>query len=121
MATPAQRKGDTYERDVAAYLRNAGVPIIRQHDGGTLDRGDFILGPWVVQAKAYADTTRGLREGMEGAVRAAASTGLIPAVFAKRQGLAIGASYFTMQLRDLPQLWLQLGVGPLGAPGELGS
>jgi len=100
-----QRKGDQFERDIAAYMRAHDVPIIRQHDGGTLDRGDFIMGPFVVEAKAYADLARGLREGTSDAAASAYRTDLIPATIVKRRGYAITASFFAMQLGHVPQLW----------------
>jgi hypothetical protein len=102
MVTPAQRKGKGYEREVVKFLREAGVSIYRQHDGGTDDTGDFIIGPFVVEAKAYRDTVRALREAMaESEVAAMRLPGHIPAALIKREGYGIGASYFVMSLRSL--------------------
>lgn len=106
VATPSQRKGDGFERDVTRFLREHGIPVVRQHKGGTLDTGDLVFGPFLVEAKAYSDYTKGIREGLDQAERSTMRfPGFIPAAVVRRVGFGIGGSFFVMRIRELPRLW----------------
>ena len=113
MTSPQQRKGDRFAREIKAYLKDAGLDIVRQHDGGTLDSGDFILTPFVIEAKAYRDMTTALRLGSQEAERAAEQFPRhIPACLIDRPGYGIGSSYFVIQLRHVPKLMRLILIRP---------
>ena len=109
MATPNQRKGDGFERELAQYLRSHDLPIVRQRKGGTADTGDFILGPILVEAKAMGDVVSGIRMALDQAERATQRfPGFIPAGFVKRPGYGVENALFVMRVRELPRLWLHM-------------
>jgi hypothetical protein len=68
--TAAARKGDHFEgQTLLPYLRDQlGAQVCRPRTSGLHEIGDFGGIPgWTIQAKAYTDLARGIREGLDGA------------------------------------------------------
>jgi hypothetical protein len=68
--TAAARKGDHFEgTTLLPYLRDQlGGQVCRPRTSGHGEMGDFGGIPgWALQAKAYSDVLRGIREGLDGA------------------------------------------------------
>lgn len=106
MANPAKRKGTAWETAVVRYLRDAGLYAIKPRQEGTRDVGDIhVAGLVTLQAKAYADMTTGIREGVEG-VRVQRLHAGLPFGFAvvKRPRKPTEDAYVVMRLADLPDL-----------------
>jgi hypothetical protein len=104
MTSPAQRKGDGFERAVRDLLREelGTRHIFRNRMEGSEDRGDIGGIPgWTLQCKAYDDLLRSLREGMLGLrMQQAVTQTPYGAAICKRRGLPTGEAYFVMSLGD---------------------
>ena len=65
-------KGATFERQMLDYLRDAGVNVVRVHDGGTKDEGDLRINTvWSepVAIAAQLKNYRSLADGINAALR----------------------------------------------------
>ncbi len=72
-------KGATFERKMLDYLRDAGVNVVRVHDGGTRDEGDLrivrggtVVGGWYQRQCSIAaqlKNFRNLADGINAALR----------------------------------------------------
>lgn len=111
MSTPSADKGNKFEREVAAYLRDhLGVPVVhRLRNGGIADRGDIQLGSTVtLELKCYpSDPLRGIREGLAELPHEQAMAGTPHgAVISKRPGKSDPAdSLVVMRLGDALELF----------------
>lgn len=77
-ATGRRAKGDRAEREVLGLLRDhLGDHLVRARLEGANDHGDITgLGCCAIQVKNYADVSRAMREGLQGAAAQKANAGL---------------------------------------------
>lgn len=110
MTTPAQRKGDNFERLVRDYMRSAGLPVERPRPGMPRDRGDLCgIEDWTLELKCYTDLHRAVRDGLADLEheQAAADTPY-GAVIVKRRGTTDpGSQLVVMELWQLVALIVQ--------------
>lgn len=116
MANPAKRKGDAFERDVVAYLRDQGFPYVERAYGAGRpdDVGDLDGIPgWVFELKNYRDFR--LAEWMDETRREQAQArAQFGVVVVKRRQRPIAQAYVVMELEQLARLLAErdaLGVG----------
>lgn len=86
-AAGRRAKGDRAEREVVTFLRDQlGEHIVRARLEGANDHGDVVgLPSCVVQVKNYADLSRAMREGLEGAAAQKENAGALwGAAFVRR-------------------------------------
>jgi hypothetical protein len=69
MGNPQKTKGDQFERDIHRTLETAGLWCWRPRAGYPHDIGDILTNRFTLQAKAFRDVARGIREGNQGLVR----------------------------------------------------
>lgn len=116
MANAAKRKGDTFERDVVAYLREQGFPYVERAYGAGRpeDVGDLDGIPgWVFELKNHKsiDLAGWVDEARREQANARAQFGV---VVAKRRGRQAREAYVVMDLEQLARLLRErdaLGVG----------
>jgi hypothetical protein len=105
MANPSKRKGSTFERQVADYLRDNGFPYAeRRVTEGANDRGDIAGVPGVViEAKncKRLDLGTWVVEMLREQKTAGAEIG---AIVHKRRNHGVEAAYVTMTLRQFVDL-----------------
>lgn len=102
-----KRKGSSFEREVACFLREHGHPYAERAYGAgrPQDVGDIDgLPGYVIECKAHRSLD--LAAFVDEAVSEAhnAGTGVVPVVVAKRRGNAVGESYVVMRLEDWARL-----------------
>jgi Holliday junction resolvase len=106
MANTAKRKGDTFERDVVAYLREQGFPYVERAYGAGRpdDIGDIDGIPgWCIECKDHK--TLRLAEWVDEVRREQAQAGAeFGVVVAKRRQRPIGQAYVVMELEQLVRL-----------------
>lgn len=84
-----KHKGDRAEREVLEFLRDhLGDHLVRSRLEGSNDHGDIAgLPAMAVQVKNYADITRAVREGLEGAAQQKRNADLLwGCAFVRRRG-----------------------------------
>lgn len=90
MTNPQKRRGDAAEREIAKILADlTGHPVRRKLGAGRQDdQGDIDGVPsTTIEVKAFKDTTRGIREGLDDLEREHANTDNTYAVcFVRRPG-----------------------------------
>lgn len=90
MTSPAKRKGDSAEREIAAILADQlGIAVRRKLGAGrTDDEGDLDGIPNVaVEVKSYRDVARAIRDGLDDSVREQSNAGTDHGVaFIRRPG-----------------------------------
>lgn len=115
MSNPAKRRGTAFEssaRDAMnEFFRGRhGLKAYRPAQAGHLDTGDLNgVSPFIVQAKAYADTATALREGMAGAARQALVAGEPYGVaLLKRARRPVADAAAVMRLQDFARVLVRL-------------
>lgn len=115
MSNPAKRKGTAWESLLVATLSGFfrgryGLAPRRVAQQGHDDLGDIHgVSPFVGQAKAYADITTALREGLAGAVVQAGRAGECYGVaFVKRPRGSAGEGYAVLRVEDWARVLLRL-------------
>ena len=116
MANPAKRKGDTFERDVVAYLRDKGFRYVERAYGAGRpeDVGDLDGIPgWCFELKNHQriDLAGWVDEARREQANARAQFSV---VVAKRRGRPAAQAYVVMELEQLARLLAErdaLGVG----------
>lgn len=111
MSNPNKAKGTKFESDVRDYLAAelADVPGVeprRVAQEGYLDTGDIHgVDPFVIQAKAWRDTTAALREGVAGAAVQAQRAGRpFGVAVVKRPRKPISDAVVAFRLSDFARL-----------------
>lgn len=108
MTSPAARKGNKYERELAAYFNAQGVDADRLRMGGTVDKGDFQLRAGAlkvtVEAKNQKTMTlsKWLAEAQQESVNADSDLGVV--AVRKRGTTDAGQSYVVLTLEDFLKL-----------------
>jgi hypothetical protein len=106
VTSPAKRKGDHAERELAGILADQlGIVVRRKLGAGRLDdEGDIDgLPDTTVEVKSFRDITRGLREGLDDSVREQANAGTTHGVaFIRRPG---GRWFAAMTVEQWCTLW----------------
>ena len=105
--TAPKRRGDAFEREVAAFLCEHGHPYAERAYGAgrPQDVGDIDgLPGFVIECKAHRslDLAAFLDEAVSEAHNA--GTDAVPVVVAKRRGKPTGESYVVMRLADFAAL-----------------
>jgi Holliday junction resolvase len=98
-----KRRGDAFERAVAAYLCSHGFPYVERAYGAGRpdDRGDLDgLRGFVVEVKAHRSLD--LAGFIDEATAEARASGAVPLVIAKRRGRPVADAYVVLRLCDLP-------------------
>lgn len=115
MSNAAKAKGTRWETTVLAHLRTVFPRAYKPRQEGFEDIGDIHAGRLVVQAKDWRSWEAAIREGLDGAVRQAAtwatstrSTGTagepIGVAVVKRARRPVGEAYAVLRLDDLLRL-----------------
>lgn len=110
MANARKAKGTRFESDVRDRLRLWGLKAYRPAQEGRADVGDLHgVEPFVLQAKAWADVSAALREGLDGArVQARHAGQAYGAVVIKRVRASIGLARVALTLDDFARVLLRL-------------
>ncbi|AXH47330.1 holliday junction resolvase [Microbacterium phage Eden] len=95
--------GARFERDVAAAFRDAGIKCIHPRQDRPVDVGDlWVASDVVVQAKAWQNLPKAIREGIAGSqAQKKRAHRPIGVAVAKRVGENVLDSIVAMPLRDL--------------------
>lgn len=106
MTSSAQRRGDRWELQVEKAIRERDLYVVRAHDRGEPDLVDFHLERFGVQAKAYQNIGRGMREGLDSALRDpyVVEHGLWPVALLKRPQKDVQRAYAVLEVRS----WLDI-------------
>ena len=106
MTSAQKAKGNRWEREVRAYLKdNLDPQTYKPAEVGLDDLGDAHAAGAVFQMKDWRDVTGAIREGLDGAVKQAASARRWPALaVVKRARRPVDDAYAVFRLEDAVRL-----------------